>query len=143
MALMRGGSGSWRDFADVSRKTRGKCEKLVEGQIAVDWSPAVDVLETDHRYIVRAELPGASRDEVEVSVANGKLLIWGERPWPGESDETTYRRVERSYGWFLRQFNLPADADLSNVEALFRDGILEIAIPKLDRTSDCIELDGL
>lgn len=143
MALMRGGSGSWRDFADIARRLRGNCEVLPEGRVSVDWSPAVDVLETEVHYIVRAELPGATRDEVEVSVSSGRLVIWGERPWPGETDETTYRRVERSYGWFLRQFTLPADADHTQIEALFRDGILEIAIPKLDRTRDAIELDHL
>lgn len=141
MAFMRGGSGSWSDFADLTRNVRGRGPKQEEERIAVDWSPPVDVLETDFHYIVRAELPGARREEVEVSVTSGKLLIWGERPWPGETDETTYRRVERSYGWFLRQFNLPADADLAHVEALFRDGILEIAIPKLDRSREAIALD--
>jgi HSP20 family protein len=90
--------------------------------------------ETHDHYLVLAELPGAKRDEVEVTVANGRLVIWGERPRPEENHEI-FRRLERRYGWFLRQFNLPANADLTTVEATFRDGILEIAIPKLDRRS--------
>jgi len=94
------------------------------------WVPAVDIFETDsHDLVVRAELPGMSREDIEVSVENSTLVLKGERKLDAEVKEENYRRIERSYGTFQRSFTLPNTVDTSKVAADFKHGVLTVKLP--------------
>jgi HSP20 family protein len=93
----------------------------------------VDVRETDNEFLVSAEIPGLTRDDVEVTVENGVLSLTGEKQEEREEGgaESGYRIVERRYGRFQRSFSLPRGVDAEKVEAKFSDGVLKITLPKI------------
>jgi HSP20 family protein len=94
------------------------------------WTPAVDIFETDaHDLVVRAEIPGMNREDVEVSVENGTLVLKGEKKFDPEVKEESYRRVERAYGTFHRSFTLPNTVDAGRVTAEYRNGVLTVKLP--------------
>jgi HSP20 family protein len=94
------------------------------------WVPAVDIFETDsHDLVVRAELPGMSRDDIEVSVENSTLILKGDKKFDPEVKEEHYRRIERTYGAFQRSFTLPNTVDASKVSADYRHGVLTVRLP--------------
>lgn len=94
------------------------------------WVPAVDIFETDsHDLVVRAELPGLNRDDIEVTVENGTLILKGEKTFDAEIKEEQYRRIERSYGSFHRSFTLPNTVDTNKVSADFKNGVLTVKLP--------------
>ena len=94
------------------------------------WVPAVDIYETDkHDLVLRAELPGMSREHIEVTVENGTLIIKGEKQFDPEVKEENYRRIERSYGTFHRSFTLPNTVDTAKVTADVKNGVLTITLP--------------
>ncbi|MBI2104102.1 MAG: Hsp20/alpha crystallin family protein [Candidatus Omnitrophica bacterium] len=95
------------------------------------WMPEVDVTEEKDRILVRADLPGMKQEEISVEVADGVLTIKGERKRESETKEGKTYRMERSYGSFLRSFTLPAGVDAAKVNATYKNGVLEIALPKL------------
>jgi HSP20 family protein len=96
------------------------------------WAPAVDIFEDDHRYIFRAELPEVKKSDVNVQIENGLLTIAGERKAEQEQSIRRVHRIERSYGAFLRSFELPGDVDPEQVEATFKDGVLSVTVGKAD-----------
>ena len=94
------------------------------------WTPAVDIFETEnHDLVVRAELPGIGREDIEVSVENSTLVLKGEKKFDAEVREESYRRIERSYGTFHRSFSLPNTVDTSKVSADFKNGVLTVKLP--------------
>ena len=94
------------------------------------WVPAVDIYETDgHDLVVRAELPGINREDIEVSVENSTLVLKGEKKLDSEVKEESYRRIERSYGTFHRSFTLPNTVDTSRIGAEFKNGVLTVKLP--------------
>ena len=103
------------------------------GLMAADWSPAVDVKETDNEYRITADIPGVDPKDIEVSVENGVLTIRGERSEESEDNEDNYRRVERFRGTFFRRFTLPETADAERIKAQGNNGVLEVTIPKQER----------
>jgi HSP20 family protein len=95
-----------------------------------NWVPAVDIFETEnHDLVVRAELPGMSRENIEVTVENSTLVLKGEKKFDAEVREEQYRRIERSYGAFHRSFTLPNTVDTSKVGADFKNGVLTVKLP--------------
>lgn len=94
------------------------------------WRPAVDIRETGDSYVVAAELPGLTRDDVQITIENNVLKLTGERRFEKEVEEEEFHRVERAYGSFSRAFALPTRVDPERVEAAFKDGILTITVPK-------------
>jgi len=96
------------------------------------WSPAVDIRETENEMLLELEMPGIKPEEVEITTENGMLTVKGEkRSQRKEGDENNrYHVVERSYGSFLRSFQLPQGIDESKIEADYNNGILSIHIPK-------------
>lgn len=94
------------------------------------WVPAMDLLETDDHYVLRADLPGASEEDVKVEIEDRVLTVSGERK--AERDETRegYHLLERSYGSFARKLMLPKGVDAEKVAATFDRGVLEVRIPK-------------
>jgi HSP20 family protein len=93
------------------------------------WTPAVDILETADQYIVTAEVPGMSRDDLDISVHEGRLTISGERRERIPQCEQ-YHRVERGHGSFSRTFHLPVPMDSERITADLRDGVLTVTCPK-------------
>ncbi|HET9193853.1 MAG TPA: Hsp20/alpha crystallin family protein [Vicinamibacterales bacterium] len=93
------------------------------------WTPAVDILETADQYIVTAEVPGMSRDHLDISVHEGRLTISGERRERILQCEQ-YHRVERGHGSFSRTFHLPVPMDSERITADLRDGVLTVTCPK-------------
>jgi HSP20 family protein len=94
------------------------------------WAPACDIYETEKEVVVKAELPGLKKEEVNVSIENNLLTIQGERKFEEETKKDNYHRVERAYGEFLRSFTLPAFVDTAKIGAEFKDGILMLTLPK-------------
>jgi HSP20 family protein len=94
------------------------------------WVPAVDIFETDaHDLVLRAELPGMSREDIAVTVENGTIVIAGEKKFDPAVKEEHYRRVERAYGTFHRSFTLPNTVDATKVSAEYKNGVLTITLP--------------
>lgn len=93
------------------------------------WAPQVEVLERDNQLIVRADLPGMTKDDVKVELDDNSLLIRGERKSEREEDDEGYYRSERSYGSFYRRIPLPQSVKTEEVSADFSNGVLEIKIP--------------
>jgi len=94
------------------------------------WTPAVDIHETDDGYVIKAELPGVSKDDVSIDVHQNTLTLRGQRKHEAEEKNERYHRVERAYGTFQRSFTLPAVIDQDKVQATYKDGVLELHLPK-------------
>jgi HSP20 family protein len=94
------------------------------------WVPSVDIYETDkHDLVLRAELPGMSREDIDVTVENSTIILKGEKKFDAEVKEENYRRIERSYGTFHRSFTLPNTVDAAKVAAEYKNGVLTITLP--------------
>ena len=94
------------------------------------WTPAVDIFESDnHDLVLKAELPGLGREDIEVSVENSTLVLKGTKKFDAEVKDEQYRRIERSYGTFHRSFNLPNTVDAGKVNAEFKNGVLTVKLP--------------
>jgi HSP20 family protein len=91
---------------------------------------AVDIREEDDAFLVDAEVPGLTADDVHIDVEKNVLTIRGERTVDKEEREGTYRRVERQYGSFSRSFTLPETVDADHISADLRDGLLAVRLPK-------------
>jgi HSP20 family protein len=107
----------------------GRAE-LAEGA----WMPSVDVSETDTEMKVRAELPGMTQDDIELNLQDNVLTLKGEKKQEKKEGKEDYHRMECCYGSFTRSFTLPASVEQDKVQASFKDGILEITLPKSEET---------
>jgi HSP20 family protein len=94
------------------------------------WAPTMDVYEQDGSLIVKAELPGVKKEEIEITLDRGDLVIRGERKAEKEVKEESYYRMERTYGSFQRRVPIPFDVKPEQVQATYTDGVLEVRIPK-------------
>jgi HSP20 family protein len=94
------------------------------------WSPDVDISEDEKEFLVKADLPETKKEDVKVAVENGVLRIWGERKTEKEEKKRKYHRIERSYGSFERTFTLPEGADAAKISAEFKEGVLQVHLPK-------------
>ena len=101
-----------------------------EGNPVGHWTPPADVHEEAGRLVVRVELPGMRREDVDLTVDEGTLVLRGERSMEAGHRPEDYHRLERSYGPFLRSFRLPLGIDSAAVKAEMHDGILVVTIPK-------------
>jgi HSP20 family protein len=93
------------------------------------WAPAVDVAEEKDKILVRVEVPGMNEQDLKVHFEDGLLTVSGERQFE-QKEERNYHRIERTYGSFVRTFSLPRTVDPNGIAASYRNGILEIEIPK-------------
>lgn len=94
------------------------------------WSPRMDLSETDDTYYVKVDLPGLTKEDITVSVKNHQLIISGERKSETRKEGENFLRVERSHGSFYRSIPIPETAKVDEVAAKFKDGVLNIHIPK-------------
>ena len=125
--------GSDEFFQNLSTPMFGKWPQLLgeDGLMKIEWSPAVDIKETEKEFLVTAELPGVNREDVKVSLEDGVLMIEGERRQEKDVKGEKSHRVERFYGKFCRSFTLPEYADANAIRAESKDGVLNVYVPKL------------
>lgn len=129
----------WDPFRDLSvlqdRINRVFNEQLNRGEgeasSARTWAPVVDILETENDLMVRAELPGMNRDDIDIEVTSESLTIRGERRFD-EATRDRYIRIERPYGPFQRSFSIGVPVQPDKVKASYKDGVLEVSIPKAE-----------
>jgi HSP20 family protein len=96
------------------------------------WTPALDVYDEKDNFVVKAELPGLKKEDIDINVHNGVLTISGERKHEAEKQEGQTFRSERFFGRFQRSVTLPAAVDLQKVKASYKDGVLTIDLPKAE-----------
>jgi len=96
------------------------------------WLPAVDVSETDNEFVVRAELPGMSHEDIDINVQDNILTLKGEKKQEKNEEGENFHRLERSYGSFSRSFTLPTGVKPDDIKASFKDGILHVSMPKAE-----------
>lgn len=94
------------------------------------WMPPVDLYETAGKYVITAEVSGLTREDIDIQVRDGKLVLRGERPPRGSGDR--FERVERGHGRFARAFVLPQAVNVEAITADLRDGVLTIEVPKVE-----------
>ncbi len=115
-----------RLFEDVTeRRARGDAETGDDIETA-DWYPAADVYDRDGEYLIAVDLPGIARSTLEITIDDNRLTIKGTRT----AGETSTSRTERSNGRFLRTFSVPAAVDQQVIQATYKDGVLEVRLPK-------------
>jgi HSP20 family protein len=115
---------------DRMNRIYGEYRRGEDDVMARGWLPPVDIYQDGSQELVlKAELPGLSRDDIDVRVENNTLTIRGERKIEKEVREEQYHRVERSYGTFSRSFSLPNTIDTEKVRAELKDGILTLRLP--------------
>lgn len=95
------------------------------------WAPAVDIQEENQRFVVRADLPGVKPADIEITADKGVLTLRGTRAIEQQNSDGNYSRVERVSGKFVRTFKLPENVQADAITAQFKDGVLELAIPKV------------
>ena len=100
------------------------------GAVMRRWSPAMDLVETDDHYVLRADLPGVSEGDVKIELDDNVLTISGERKSAHRETKQGYYRVERAYGNFSRTLTLPEGVDADSISANFDRGVLEVKVPK-------------
>ena len=138
----------WRPFMDLTRWERDM-DRMMEdffGRRIRPWwperwsrtnelevrSPAVDLYEEKDDVVVKAELPGMDKDDIEVNLTDNALTIKGEKKKEEEIKDENYYHSERTYGAFVRTLQLPKDVHVDKVKASFKNGILEVRIPKTE-----------
>ncbi len=138
----------WRPFTDLTRWERDMDRMMDEffGRRTRPWwpsrwfgseefevtAPAVDVFEDKGEIVVKAEIPGMDKDNIEVNLADSTLTIKGEKKKEEEVKKENYYRSERSYGSFVRTLPLPAEVKADKVKASFKNGVLEVRLPKTE-----------
>jgi len=100
-----------------------------EGNLT-SWAPAVDIYETEHNLVVKADLPDIKPEDLDIRVENNILTIRGERKFEKKVDENNYLRVERAYGSFSRSFSLANTVNTEAIQADYQNGVLTLSIPK-------------
>ena len=137
MAIVR-----WDPFRDLNilqdRMNRlfddaGSTWRTDEPAATTSWSPSVDIFETEGEIVVKAELPGIDRKDIQLNLENNVLSLRGERKFQKETKDDNYHRIERSYGVFSRAFSIPATVDEERIRADYKDGVLKIVLPKKDQ----------
>ncbi len=105
-------------------------------------SPRVDVSDDGDSFVLSAELPGVSREDIDIDVKDNRLTIRGEKKFENKTEKKGYTRVERSYGLFERSFFLDDKIDRENIKAEYRDGVLHLTLPKKqDESAKKIEVN--
>jgi HSP20 family protein len=122
-----------RAFGVAGRPGARASEAGREALTVPDWAPVVDITETDEEYLIKAEIPEVKKEDVKVSVENGVLTMQGERKQEKEEKGKKFHRVERYYGSFLRTFTVPDNVDDAKVRAEFKDGVLNVHLPKTEK----------
>jgi HSP20 family protein len=100
------------------------------GKALADFSPKVDIAESDKNFEIQFHLPGVKKDEVSINVDDNTLTVSGERKMENEKKEKNFHSVESYFGTFSRSFHLPENVNVDKIDAAFKDGILTVTLPK-------------
>lgn len=138
MSLVRSRRGmpampEWADLSDMQNRIRHLFAEPFAMRLftePVGWTPAVDVLDVDGRLVVKAELPGMGKDDVEIALTDNVLTLRGEKKQEETRDEGGMHVWERGYGSFMRSFTLPCRVDPDGITAEFKDGVLTVTLPR-------------
>src|SRR3972149_9996245 len=128
----------WRDFGPLTRNldqifgTLAPRGEEVERDFLGTWYPAVDIFDNDNEIVLKAELPGLNKEDIDIHVEENLLTLRGERKREEEIKEKGYFRSERAYGTFSRSFTLPATVAANKIGASYKDGILTVTLPKAE-----------
>jgi HSP20 family protein len=114
-----------RLFNDAFERTAGESNLTA-------WAPAVDIYESEHELVVKADLPDVDAKDLDIRVENNILTIRGERKFEKKIDQQNYLRVERAYGAFSRSFSLANTVNSEAIKADYQNGVLTLSIPKRD-----------
>ena len=112
-----------------ARTTNGDTEALTVAQ----WAPSVDITESDDAYTIKAEIPEVKKEDVKVTMEDGRLTIQGERKQEKEEKGKRFHRIERAYGSFMRSFDVPDNVEEGRVKADFKEGMLTLTLPKSEK----------
>ncbi|MHB8763390.1 MAG: Hsp20/alpha crystallin family protein [Deferrisomatales bacterium] len=118
----------YRLFDEQTARVLGKREP-----VSAQWTPAVDIYDAGHAFVLAAELPGVDQADIHVEVADDVLVLRGERSPITPDTVPSYHRMERQNGIFQRVFRLPAGIAADAVSAAYRDGVLQVTVPKRER----------
>ena len=126
----------WNPFVELDemqqRLNRLLADRPVKGTDPgfADFMPAVDIQETDAEFVVKADLPDVKKEDIKIHLQDGVLAIEGERQKEKEEKGKRFHKVERQFGRFVRRFELPTDIAAEKVRAEFKDGVLNVVLPK-------------
>lgn len=131
-----------RDPFTLLREMTSEFDRMLGRTDAPAWMPQIDVFEKNGCLVTKIDLPGMSKQDVNVEVSDGQLVISGERRTETGSGEDRFYRSEREYGSFYRSVPLPEGAKLEDVQATFADGVLEVSVPmpKADAKRRTVEI---
>ena len=122
-----------RRFGTMSAGNWGRLFESPSPADTAGWAPAMDVIEQEDQILLRAELPGLTEEDVEITLEDSKLTLKGERTFQHDASDGHYRRIESSYGSFRRVFTLPTAVDQEHIDAQFHNGVLVISLPKAEQ----------
>ena len=134
-SLVRRNSDLWdpfdmlMDLRDEMNRAFGRTMTRRDG-FSQAFSPVLDVREEADNFIVNADLPGLKKEDIDISVLGNQLTLKGERKHEKETKEKDFQYIERSYGAFSRTIQLPTEVDAGKVQATYKDGVLELTLPK-------------
>lgn len=97
-----------------------------------DFTPTVNTREGEYAYHVEVDLPGVKKEDINIQIEDGTLIVSGERKERDEVKKENYYKIESRFGSFSRSFTLPEEADIENIHAESKDGVLEVVVPKLE-----------
>jgi len=126
-----------RLFDEFIGRGTGLRSSASEDEVWDAFSPRVNVVESEKEITVSAELPGMDSKDIDISYTGGMLTISGEKRQEKEDKGKTYYRTERSYGYFTRSVQLPCEVDLDKVDAKFKNGVLQVSLPKIIESGEC------
>lgn len=134
---MRYGLRLWEPFNVLKEFNEGFARNF-EGDFdkeAARWSPKVDIVEKEKSYVVRAEVPGVSKEDIDIDLKDNNLVIKGEKKFEKKDEGDNYVRVESSYGSFQRSFFIDEKVDRNKISAKYKDGVLEVTLPKKEEAA--------
>jgi HSP20 family protein len=133
-------TNTFRELEEISDRFNRFFDRLPAGRdngreamTVTDWMPTVDIAEDEKEYLIKAEIPEVDKKDVKVTVQDGVLTIQGDRKKEKEEKGKRFHRVERFYGTFMRSFALPENAAEDNIRAEFKDGMLLVHLPKMEK----------
>ncbi len=128
----------WRDFGTLQERINRMFDETMRALSPQEgeelergaWMPAVDIHETDDEYVVKADLPGLKKEDIQIDLKDSTLTLKGEKRFEEKVSKDNYIRTERAYGTFVRSFTLPHNVDSEKIKASYKDGVLELTLPK-------------
>lgn len=124
----------WDIFGDVDALFGNGLLADRDGTSAVGFQPLVNIVENEAAFLISADLPGLKKEDIHLDLNDGVLSLSGERQEEKEVSEKNFRRFEKRYGKFVRSFRLPENVQVDKIEAKYENGVLEVKIPKSERS---------